>query len=90
MSPETIFAAISCGLAAFAGLNRALSGYQDKVSTRFIKIEEDISRLERNANSFENSVIRDYVLKQDFLREMQAVHQKLDRIWDHMIHRDGL
>ena len=28
---------------------------------------------------------RDYVLKEDFLREMQAVHTKLDRILDHLL-----
>jgi hypothetical protein len=30
-------------------------------------------------------VIRDYVLKEDFLREVQAVHTKLDRILDHIL-----
>jgi len=30
-------------------------------------------------------VIHDYVLKEDFLREMQAVHTKLDRILDHLL-----
>jgi hypothetical protein len=29
----------------------------------------------------------DYVLKEDFLREMQAVHSKLDRILDHLLNK---
>lgn len=78
MTPEVILAAITAGLAAFTGLSRSLSEFNKKIEQRFIKIEQDSDKLE-------NTIIRDYVLKQDFLREMQAVHQKLDRIWDHMI-----
>jgi hypothetical protein len=78
MTPEVILAAITAGLAAFTGLSRALSEFNKKIDERF-------QRVEHNCDKLENTVIRDYVLKQDFLREMQAVHQKLDRIWDHMI-----
>lgn len=78
MTPEVILAAITAGLAAFTGLSRSLAAFNDKLNERFQKIEHNYDKLE-------NTIIRDYVLKQDFLREMQAVHQKLDRIWDHMI-----
>lgn len=78
MTPEVILAAITAGLAAFTGLSKSLSAFNNKLNDRFQKIEHDYDTLE-------NTIIRDYVLKQDFLREMQAVHQKLDRIWDHMI-----
>ena len=36
-------------------------------------------------DDLKNSVIHDYVLKEDFLREMQGVHTKLDRILDHLL-----
>jgi hypothetical protein len=78
MTPEVILAAITAGLAAFTGLSKSLSTFNERINTRFEKIENNYDRLE-------NTIIRDYVLKQDFLREMQAVHQKLDRIWDHMM-----
>jgi len=78
MTPEVVIAAITAGLAAFTGLSRSLSEFNKKIEERFLKVEHDCDKLE-------NTIIRDYVLKQDFLREMQAVHQKLDRIWDHMI-----
>lgn len=78
MTPEIILAAITAGLAAFTGLSKSLSAFNDKIDKRFQNIEKDYDRLE-------NTIIRDYVLKQDFLREMQSVHQKLDRIWDYMM-----
>jgi hypothetical protein len=78
MTPEVILAAVTAGLAAFTGLSKSLSEFNKKIDERFIKVEKDYDRLE-------TTIMRDYVLKQDFLREMQAVHQKLDRIWDHMI-----
>jgi hypothetical protein len=31
--------------------------------------------------------MKEYVLKEDFLREIQAVHNKLDRILDHILNR---
>ena len=78
MTPEVIIAAITAGLAAFTGLSKSLSTFNERINSRFEKIENNYEKLE-------NTIIRDYVLKQDFLREMQAVHQKLDRIWDYMM-----
>lgn len=78
MSPETVLAAISAGIAAFFGLGKSLNNFNDKLDRRFEQLEEDIDTLESN-------MVHHYVLKQDFLREMQSVHQKLDRIWEHMI-----
>ena len=78
MSPELIIAVISSGAGAFAGLSRALSNYNKKIERRF----ED---LERDLENFQDRVIHDYVLKEDFLREVQAVHNKLDRILDHIL-----
>jgi hypothetical protein len=78
MAPEVIIAAITAGLAAFTGLSKSLSNYNEKIDKRFERVESDFNRLE-------NTIMHDYVLKQDFFREMQAVHQKLDRIWDHMM-----
>jgi hypothetical protein len=34
---------------------------------------------------FQDRVLRNYVLKEDFLREIQSVHIKLDRILDHIL-----
>jgi ABC-type phosphate transport system auxiliary subunit len=82
VTPEIILAAISAGIAAFAGLGRSLNNFNDKLDKRFVKIETDLDSLEQD-------LVRDYVLKQDFLREMQAVHQKLDRIWEYMIHTNN-
>lgn len=78
MTPEVIIAAITAGLAAFTGLSRSLTAFNERINSRFEKIE-------RQSENLENTIIRDYVLKQDFLREMQSVHQKLDRIWDYMM-----
>lgn len=71
-------AALSAGVAAFIGLGKSLNRFNEKLDKRFIAIEKDIDALE-------NNMLKDYVLKQDFLREMQSVHQKLDRIWEYMI-----
>ncbi len=79
MTPEIILAAISAGIAAFAGLGRSLNNFNEKLDKRFVKIETDLDSLEEN-------LVRHYVLKQDFLREMESVHQKLDRIWEYLIH----
>ena len=79
IDPGSVTAAITFGVAVFAGIGKALNNFNDKVNKRFKDVEDAISDLE-------TSVIRDYVLKQDFLREMQAVHHKLDRIWDYMVH----
>ena len=78
MSPELIAAVLSGSIGAFAGLSRALSNFNKKLDKRFESIERDLDNLQ-------NRVVCDYVLKEDFLREMQAVHNKLDRILDHLL-----
>ena len=50
-----------------------------------LKIDRKFDRIQREVDDLKNSVIHDYVLKEDFLREMQAVHTKLDRILDHLL-----
>jgi hypothetical protein len=69
---------MSGSVGAFAGLSRALSNFNRKIEKRFESVEANLDNLQ-------NRVIRDYVLKEDFLREMQAVHNKLDRILDHIL-----
>ena len=78
MEPELIAAVISGSVGAFAGLSKALNNFNKKLDRRFNTIESDLDKLK-------NEVIHDYVLKEDFLREMQAVHTKLDRILDHLL-----
>ena len=78
MSTEVIAAIISGSVGAFAGLTRALSNFNQKLDKRFEVIERDLDNLQ-------NRVVCDYVLKEDFLREMQSVHNKLDRILDHLL-----
>ena len=78
MSTEVIAAIISGSVGAFAGLSRALSNFNKKLDRRFENIERDLDNLQ-------NRVVCDYLLKEDFLREMQAVHNKLDRILDHLL-----
>lgn len=78
MTPELIIAVLSGGAGAFAGLSRALANFNNKIDRRFEQLENDLDR-------FQDRVIHDYVLKEDFLREMQAVHTKLDRILDHIL-----
>jgi len=78
VSTELIAAIISGSIGAFAGLSRALSNFNQKLDKRFEIVERDI-------DSLHERVIRDYVLKEDLLREMQAVHTKLDRIFDHLL-----
>ncbi len=78
MTPELILAVISGGAGAFAGLSRALSNFNKAIERRFEAIEADL-------DNFQDRVIKEYVLKEDFLREMQAVHTKLDRILDHIL-----
>lgn len=73
-----LVAVISGSAGAFAGLSRALSNFNRKIERRFELVESSIDTLQ-------DRVIRDYVLKEDFLREMQAVHSKLDRILDHIL-----
>ena len=78
MPLETVIAVLSGSVGAFAGLSRALANFNRRIDRRF-------ETLERNLDTLEDRVIRDYVLKEDFLREMQAVHNKLDRILDHIL-----
>ena len=78
MPPEVIAAVLSGSLGAFAGLSRALSNFNRKLDKRFERIERDLDTLQ-------NRMVCDYVLKEDFLREMQSVHNKLDRILDHLL-----
>ncbi len=81
MTPELIFAVLSGSAGAFAGLSRALSNFNKKLDRRF-------ESLERELDTFQDRVIKDYVLKEDFLREVQAVHSKLDRILDHILNHN--
>ena len=78
MEPQVIAAIISGSIGAFAGISRALGNFNKKLDRRFYNIESDLGKLK-------NEVIHDYVLKEDFLREMQSVHTKLDRILDHLL-----
>ena len=78
MEPQLIAAIISGSIGAFAGITRALGNFNKKLDKRIENIETNVDRLR-------NEVIHDYVLKEDFLREMQAVHTKLDRILDHLL-----
>mgnify|MGYP003109272076 FL=1 len=78
MEVELIAAIISGSVGVFAGLSRALGNFNKKLDRRFYNIENDLDKLK-------NEVIHDYVLKEDFLREMQSVHTKLDRILDHLL-----
>lgn len=78
MTPELIAAVLSGSFGAFAGLSRALNNFNRRIERRF-------EVLERNFDNFQDRVIKEYVLKEDFLREVQAVHTKLDRILDHIL-----
>lgn len=75
---EILIAAGSAAIGAFGGIAKAHNNFKTKLNTRFERLEEDIDKLR-------DSVVRDYVLKEDFLREVQAVHSKLDRILDYLI-----
>ena len=81
MQPEVLAAILSGSIGAFAGLSRALSNFNRKLDKRFERIERDLDTLQ-------NRMVCDYVLKEDFLREMQAVHNKLDRILDHLLNHN--
>lgn len=81
MEPQVIAAIISGSIGAFAGISRALSNFNRKLDRKFDRIQKDVDELK-------NSVIHDYVLKEDFLREMQGVHSKLDRILDHLLNHN--
>jgi hypothetical protein len=74
-------AVISAGFAAFAGLAKALGRFNEKLDRRLGVIEKSIDEVE-------DTLLRDYVLKQDFTRETQSIHQKLDRIWEFMVNQN--
>ena len=78
MEPQVIAAIISGSIGAFAGISRALGNFNKKIDRKF-------DRIQREVDDLKNTVIHDYVLKEDFLREMQAVHTRLDRILDHLL-----
>lgn len=80
MGPEIFIAAASGAAGALGGISKAHGDFQEKLNRRFEKIENDL-------NNLKNTVLHDYVLKEDFLREMQAVHNKLDRILDYLIQK---
>ena len=82
MEPQVIAAIISGSIGAFAGISRALGNFNKKLDRKF-------DRIQREVDDLKNSVIHDYVLKEDFLREMQAVHTKLDRILDHLLNHNS-
>jgi|TARA_R100001443_G_scaffold96982_1_gene103847 flagellar capping protein FliD len=78
MSTEVLAAIISGSIGAFAGITKALTNFNKNLDKRFEIVERDLDNLQ-------NRVVCDYVLKEDFLREMQSVHNKLDRILDHLL-----
>lgn len=78
MSSELVVAVLSGTAGAIGGISRAHARSQDRINRRFETIETNLENLK-------HSVLHDYVLKEDFLREMQAVHNKLDRILDYLI-----
>ena len=82
MEPQVIAAIISGSIGAFAGISRALGNFNKKIDRKF-------DRIKREVDDLKNSVIHDYVLKEDFLRVMQAVHTKLDRILDHLLNHNS-
>ena len=73
MSPELITAVITGGIDAFTGLSRALNNFNKKIDRRFERIEDDY-------DSLYDSMTKEYVLKEDFRREIESIHTKLDRI----------
>lgn len=82
MAPEIIAVVITSAFAAFTGVARALNTFNDKIQVKFRALEDEIQRVEEG-------MIRDYVLKQDFIREMNGLNQKLDRIWEFMIKQNS-
>ena len=81
MSTEVLAAIISGSIGAFAGITKALTNFNKNLDKRFEIVERDLDNLQ-------NRVVCDYVLKEDFLREMQGVHNKLDRILDHLLNHN--
>ena len=58
MEPQVIAAIISGSVGAFAGISRALGNFNKKLDRKFDKIQREVDDLK-------NSVIHDYVLKED-------------------------
>lgn len=89
MTPEVILLAITSAFAAMTGVAKALNGFNEKMQVKFNRLNEEVEQVERNLKKeidrVENDMVHDYVLKQDFIREMNNVNQKLDRIWEFMI-----
>ena len=75
MNAEVIVIAITSAIAAFAGVVKSLNGFNDKLQKKFDRLQNEIDRVEDN-------MLRDYVMKQDLIREMNSVNQKLDKIWE--------
>ena len=78
MSTEVLAAIISGSIGAFAGITKALTNFNKNLDKRFEVVERDLDNLQ-------NRVVCDYVLKEDVLRGMQAVPNKLVRILDHLL-----
>ena len=75
MNAEVILFAITSAIAAFAGVVKSLNGFNDKLQKKFDRLQGEINRVE-------DDMLRDYVMKQDLIREMNSVNQKLDKIWE--------
>ena len=61
MEPQVIAAIISGSIGAFAGISRALGNFNKKLDRKF-------DRIQREVDDLKNTVIHDYVLKEDFLK----------------------
>ena len=59
MEPQVIAAIISGSIGAFAGISRALGNFNKKIDRKF-------DRIQREVDDLKNTVIHDYVLKEDF------------------------
>ncbi|MBW2471615.1 MAG: hypothetical protein JRE18_06000 [Deltaproteobacteria bacterium] len=78
MTPEVILLAITSAFGAVVGVAKALNNFNEKMQLKFNELEDKIDRVE-------DDMVHDYVLKQDFIREMNGLNQKLDRIWEYMV-----
>jgi len=70
--------AITSAFGAVVGVAKALNNFNEKMQLKFNELEDKIDRVE-------DDMVHDYVLKQDFIREMTGLNQKLDRIWEYMV-----
>ena len=61
MEPQVIAAIISGSIGAFAGISRALGNFNKKIDRKF-------DRIQREVDDLKNTVIHDYVLKEDFFK----------------------